>query len=210
MRLAFPLPNGPAGPFGFAPFTASYSDLSSLDAASLRLDRHFGSRAIAFARYNYAPSSDTQRLYALSNPIDTTANTRTFTSGGDLNMLAELTAQLEQVLRNLIDNSIKHHDKTNGEVVVTVGRSGDVVDFIVRDDGPGIAPEFHERIFQLFQTLKRRDEVKGSGMGLAVVKRLVDQQNGVITVHSQGNGKGAEFRVRWPLSLSSELKDRTS
>jgi signal transduction histidine kinase len=60
----------------------------------------------------------------------------------------------------------------------------------VRDDGPGILPEFHDKIFQLFQTLKRRDEVEGSGMGLAVVKKLVEQQNSRITVHSRGDGTG--------------------
>ena len=78
---AFPLPTGPAGHFGFAPFVASYSDVSSLDAASLRLDHHFASRAIAFARYNYAPSIYTQRLFALSNLIDSKTDTRTLTSG---------------------------------------------------------------------------------------------------------------------------------
>ncbi len=78
---AFPLPNRPATHFGFAPFVASYSDVSSLDAASLRIDQHIGSRAIAFARYNYAPSIYTARLYALSNPIDTRSNTRTLTAG---------------------------------------------------------------------------------------------------------------------------------
>jgi signal transduction histidine kinase len=78
-----------------------------------------------------------------------------------------------------------------------------VIEFSVRDDGPGIAPEYHEKIFKLFQTLKRRDDVEGSGMGLAVVKKLVDQQNGIITVHSQGDGKGTEFCFQWPADGTS-------
>jgi signal transduction histidine kinase len=120
---------------------------------------------------------------------------------GELPIIVTASAQLEQVLRNLINNAIKHHDKQNGEVVISGGRSGDLLEFVVRDDGPGILPEFHGKIFQLFQTLKRRDGVEGSGMGLAVVKKLVEQQNTTITVHSQGDGKGAEFRFRWPISI---------
>jgi signal transduction histidine kinase len=72
------------------------------------------------------------------------------------------------------------------------------VEFVIRDDGPGILPQFHDKIFQLFQTLKRRDDRKGTGMGLAIVKRLVERQNCRITVHSQGDGTGTQFRFRWP------------
>jgi PAS domain S-box-containing protein len=117
---------------------------------------------------------------------------------GELSVVVTASAQLEQVLRNLINNAIKHHDKQSGEVVLSGRRVGDFVEFVVRDDGPGILPQFHEKIFQLFQTLKRRDEVEGSGMGLALVKKLVEQQNSCITVHSQGNGSGSEFRFQWP------------
>jgi PAS domain S-box-containing protein len=127
---------------------------------------------------------------------------------GELPMIVMASAQLEQVLRNLINNAIKHHDKQNGEVILSAKRVGDFVEFIVRDDGPGILPQFHDKIFQLFQTLKRRDEVEGSGMGLALVKKLVEQQNTCITVHSQGNGTGAEFRFQWPtLPLTYDAKE---
>jgi signal transduction histidine kinase len=117
---------------------------------------------------------------------------------GELPVIVTASAQLEQVLRNLINNAIKYHDKPIGEVVLSGKRAGDFVEFHVRDNGPGILPQFHEKIFQLFQTLKRRDEVEGSGMGLALVRKLVEQQNGCITVHSEGNGTGTEFRFRWP------------
>jgi signal transduction histidine kinase len=122
---------------------------------------------------------------------------------GALPVIVTASAQLEQVLRSLISNAIKHHEKQSGEVIVSVDLVGDFVEFVVRDDGPGIAPEFHEKIFQLFQTLKRRDAVEGSGMGLAIAKKLVERQNCRITVHSQGNGMGTEFRFRWPTSPSS-------
>jgi signal transduction histidine kinase len=121
---------------------------------------------------------------------------------GELPVIVTASAQLEQVLRNLINNAIKHHDKQNGEVVLSGRRVGDVVEFSVRDNGPGIAPQFHGKIFELFQTLKRPDEVEGSGMGLAVVKKLVEQQNNRITVHSRGDGTGSEFRFGWPIDAA--------
>jgi PAS domain S-box-containing protein len=130
---------------------------------------------------------------------------------GELPVIVTASAQLEQALRNLIGNAIKHHDKQNGEVVLSAKHVGDFVEFIVRDDGPGIRPQFHEKIFQLFQTLRRRDEVEGSGMGLALVKKLVEQQNSRITVHSQGDGSGTEFRFQWPTSsATNHVKEATN
>jgi PAS domain S-box-containing protein len=117
---------------------------------------------------------------------------------GELPTIVTASAQLEQVLRNLINNAIKHHDKQNGEVVLAGKRVGNFVEFVVRDDGPGILPQFHDKVFQLFQTLKRRDEVEGTGMGLAIVKKLVEQQNCRITVHSEGDGTGTQFCFQWP------------
>jgi len=117
---------------------------------------------------------------------------------GELPVFVTASAQLEQVLRNLINNAIKHHDKKNGEVVLSGKHVGNFVEFVVRDDGPGILPQFHDKIFQLFQTLKRRDEVEGTGMGLAIVKKLVERQNCRITVRSEGDGTGTEFRFLWP------------
>jgi signal transduction histidine kinase len=128
---------------------------------------------------------------------------------GGLPVIVTASAQLEQVLRNLINNAIKHHDKQSGEVVLSGKRVGDVVEFSVRDNGPGIAPQFHDKIFQLCQTLKRRDEVEGSGMGLAVVKKLVEQQNGRITVHSRGDGTGSEFRFGWPTATTGHAPKAT-
>jgi signal transduction histidine kinase len=106
---------------------------------------------------------------------------------GELPVIVTASAQLEQVLRNLINNAIKYPDKHNGEVVLSGKRVGDFVEFVVRDDGPGILPKFHDKIFQLFQTLKRHGEVESTGMGLAIVKKLVQRQNCRITVHSEGD-----------------------
>lgn len=105
---------------------------------------------------------------------------------------------LETVFRNLIGNAIKHHHAPNtGRVHVTALDQEPLIEFIVRDNGPGIDPVFHERIFQIFQTLKSHDDVEGSGMGLAVVKKAVEHRGGAIRVESS-LGQGATFRFTWP------------
>ena len=111
---------------------------------------------------------------------------------------------LEQVFRNLLANAIKHHDRAEGRLRVSAStpRPG-WVEFVVTDDGPGIAPEFHERVFQLFQTLKPRDRVEGSGMGLALVRRLVDRQGGEVWIGA-AEGRGSAIHFTWPTDVTLE------
>jgi signal transduction histidine kinase len=106
-------------------------------------------------------------------------------------------APLEQVLRNLIGNGLKHHDRDTGAVSVTARDLGALVEFRVADDGPGIAPLFHERIFQMFQTLRSRDEMEGSGMGLTIVKKSVEAHGGTIHVESTPPQRGTTFVFTW-------------
>jgi PAS domain S-box-containing protein len=106
-------------------------------------------------------------------------------------------APLLSVLVNLIGNAIKHHDHEGGRVVVSVADTGDRLEITVSDDGPGIPAEFHERAFGMFTTLRPRDEVEGTGMGLALVKRVVELHGGTIGLDS-GTGRGAAFRFTWP------------
>jgi len=103
----------------------------------------------------------------------------------------------EKVLRNLVGNAIKHHDRPHGHVVVSVALEGDRARVRVADDGPGIRPEFHERVFRMFQTLRPRDEVEGSGVGLAIVKKSVEVFGGRVHVESAGRGTAVVFT--WPL-----------
>ena len=105
---------------------------------------------------------------------------------------------LQQVLGNLIVNAIKHHDRVEGRIEVTAQDKGRVYEFAVADDGPGIPPEYHERVCQMFQSLKPRDEVEGSGMGLAIVKKLVEARNGSLTIDSRDGARGTTFRFEWP------------
>jgi PAS domain S-box-containing protein len=114
-----------------------------------------------------------------------------------LPVLETWSAPLEQVLRNLINNAIKHHPTGRGVVRVSAeSRDGDVV-FAVEDDGAGIPEEFSEKVFQMFQTLKPRDDVEGSGMGLAIVKRLVEWQGGRVWFRPGRGGRGTVFKFTW-------------
>jgi PAS domain S-box-containing protein len=124
---------------------------------------------------------------------------------GTLPVMRVERSPLETVFRNLIGNAIKHHDKPNEGLIEISARPIDndpagFVEFMVRDNGPGIASEYHQRVFEMFQTLKPRDMVEGSGIGLAVVKRSVESRGGTIRVESEP-GKGATFYFSWPKSV---------
>lgn len=100
------------------------------------------------------------------------------------------------VLVNLVNNAIKHHDRDEGQVTLDVIEDETGYDFTIADDGPGIPPEYHTRVFEMFQTLRPRDEVDGSGMGLAMVLKHVTVAGGKISIVSQG--RGTTFHLHWP------------
>jgi signal transduction histidine kinase len=104
---------------------------------------------------------------------------------------------LRQVFMNLIGNAIKHHDRSTGRIEVAVRDQGEWYEFRVTDNGPGIPSAFHTKIFQMFQTLKPRDEVEGSGMGLAIAKKVVEGQGGTIRVESDAIHRGTTLRFTW-------------
>lgn len=104
---------------------------------------------------------------------------------------------LQQVFSNLIGNAIKYHDRTDGTVHVKAEDRGDTISFSVIDDGPGIPEEHHKCIFGVFQTLASRDSVESTGIGLSIVKKLVEQQGGTISVRS-ALGEGSRFSFTWP------------
>jgi PAS domain S-box-containing protein len=104
---------------------------------------------------------------------------------------------LGQVFTNLIDNAITHHDRPQGQVKITVSDQENFYKFAVSDDGPGIDERFYERIFSIFQTLEPRDKREGTGIGLALVKRIIERQGGQSWVVSQ-IGAGSTFYFTWP------------
>ena len=104
---------------------------------------------------------------------------------------------LQQILMNLISNAIKHHDEKKGHIEVTVEDRGADYAFAVKDDGPGIPAQFHDQVFKMFQTLKPRDQVEGSGMGLAMVRKNIEVFGGTLELDS-AEGEGSIFRFTWP------------
>ncbi|MCY7273112.1 MAG: PAS domain-containing protein [Phormidesmis sp. CAN_BIN44] len=103
---------------------------------------------------------------------------------------------LQQVFANLISNAIKHHDRPDGHVWVTVSNLGKHYEFAVKDDGKGIAQKFHDRVFTIFQTLEARDKVENTGIGLSLVKKTVESRGGAVWLES-AEGQGATFRFTW-------------
>jgi len=118
-------------------------------------------------------------------------------SAGEMPVLRTHRTPLRVVLENLIGNALKHHDRAAGCVTVAMRMAGGVAEFRVGDDGPGIPPRFHERIFTIFQTLASRDEMESSGIGLAIVKKKVLVHGGEIRVESAPPARGTTFVFTW-------------
>ncbi|NVJ19661.1 GAF domain-containing protein [Myxococcus sp. AM011] len=104
---------------------------------------------------------------------------------------------LQQVFMNLMSNALKHAGRTDSRIEVTCTDAGAFHDFTVKDNGPGIDPQFHDRIWGIFQTLEARDKVEGTGIGLSVVKKIVETRGGRVAVEST-LGAGAAFHIYWP------------
>jgi signal transduction histidine kinase len=103
---------------------------------------------------------------------------------------------LQQVFSNLISNAIKHNRRESGYVKISVKELDEFYEFSVADDGPGIAPQYHDKVFVIFQTLEARDKVENTGIGLSLVKKIVEGQGGTISLES-AEGEGATFRFTW-------------
>lgn len=103
-------------------------------------------------------------------------------------------AAIEQVLINLIANAIKYNDKENVEIEIGISSSATHYKFYVQDNGPGIALENQEKIFDIFKVLTTKDRFgkPGNGIGLATVKKVVENSGGLINVKSN-LGDGAKF-----------------
>ena len=124
----------------------------------------------------------------------------------DMPILLTQRLSLQQVFQNLLSNAIKHHHKAGGHIHVAVGDCAGGHEFSVTDDGPGIAPRYHDRIWMLFQTLEAQDKVDNTGVGLALVKKIVEAQGGAVGVTSD-EGKGATFHFTWPSGRRPEGTD---
>jgi signal transduction histidine kinase len=105
--------------------------------------------------------------------------------------------QLQQVFSNLISNAAKYNDKSEGNITIGCEEGEEFYTFSVSDNGPGIDKDYHERIFVIFQTLQERDAVESTGVGLAIVKKIVEWQGGTIRIDSEPDN-GSTFTFTWP------------
>jgi PAS domain S-box-containing protein len=106
---------------------------------------------------------------------------------------------LSQVFTNLISNAVKHHNRPDGQIQITAQVQAQGYEFTVSDDGPGIAPQDHGRIFDIFQTLSSQDRKESTGIGLAIIKKIIERMGGKIYLESE-LGQGATFEFTWLVS----------
>ena len=111
--------------------------------------------------------------------------------------------RLQQVIGNLIENAAKY-TQAGGHIAVSTRSHGGMAELVVRDDGKGIEAGLLPRVWDVFVQGKVSNRAKGGlGIGLAVVKSLVEQQHGTVAVHSAGAGQGSSFTVRLPLAAET-------
>tara|TARA_R110002049_G_scaffold29972_2_gene101977 strand:+ start:63219 stop:65030 length:1812 start_codon:yes stop_codon:yes gene_type:complete len=127
---------------------------------------------------------------------------------GDVYQVDTDTVHFRQVIENLVGNAIKyHHDVDHLLVKVNVTATGGRYSVSVTDNGPGIAPEFQEKVFQVFQTLRSGGDAESTGIGLSIVKKAVERHGGKITLRSS-LGHGATFAFDWPMNDGIIAADR--
>ena len=106
-----------------------------------------------------------------------------------------------EVAQNLIENAIKYMgDQPEPQITIGVRSENNEQIFFIRDNGMGIAPEYHERVFNIFEKLNPQSD--GTGIGLALVKRIIETHGGRIWVESEGEGKGTSFCFTLPTKKS--------
>jgi PAS domain S-box-containing protein len=135
----------------------------------------------------------------LAEIIESLAPPQTFkiTIAPDLPTLYTKRLLLTQVFANLIGNGIKHHDRTDGEIHISIAERSDLYEFAIADNGPGIAPDQHDRVFEIFQAVNPQKRNDSTGIGLAIVKKIIEAEGGTIRLESEID-KGTTFYFTWP------------
>jgi signal transduction histidine kinase len=120
----------------------------------------------------------------------------TISIADNLPLISSQRLPLFQVFSNLISNAVKYNDKEKGLISVYHEAYPEYYRFFVKDNGPGIAENYHKKIFQIFQTLQERDSFESTGVGLAIVKKILDARNEEIGIESVP-GEGSVFSFTW-------------
>ena len=109
---------------------------------------------------------------------------------------------LSQVLSNLISNSIKHHDRDGGKILIEAKDRGAYYEFAIADDGPGIAESQRQRVFEMFYTVDNSTSNSNTGIGLALVKKIVTEE-GVQLWLEDNQDRGSKFCFTWSSTIQN-------
>jgi PAS domain S-box-containing protein len=173
-------------------------DISRIVTGQMRLDPHPVNLAefIETSLDNFRPVANTRKIKLV----------RSFES--DTIFILGDVSRLQQILWNLLSNAVKF-TPLNGQIEITLREIDDFAEIIVRDNGHGISPEFLPFVFERFRQADGSSKRKhgGLGLGLSIVKNLVEMHGGTITAESAGEGTGAIFTLMLPLLLSQKNDD---
>lgn len=176
-------------------------DLSEMETHSRRMDK------LLTDLLTYSRIGRTKDLSVEVDPIDLIEESIDLSGVPDgfkvdypktLPRITCIPTEFNLIMRNLINNAIKHHDSSKGTIRITGEAGPEKVEFTVTDDGPGIDAKFSDKIFEMFATLRPRDEVEGSGMGLTMVRKIVSKAGGSVSVGPNPEGRGSIFTVTFP------------
>jgi len=117
-------------------------------------------------------------------------------------------AIIKQIFYKLIDNAVRYINRPDGVIEILASQQGNLMKFGVKDNGPGIDPKYHEKIFEMFQTLRKKDDSDSTGIGLSVVKKNVEEIGGRIWVESE-MGSGSSFLFTIPVFPSDIKRTRS-
>lgn len=115
----------------------------------------------------------------------------------DLPVIYGSPMHFKQIANNLISNAIKYNDKDQIEISIFTQENDEHIEFVFKDNGPGIEEKFHEKIFELFHTLQPKDEFESTGVGLSIVKKIIEENGGAVWVNSKTD-QGSQFHFSWP------------
>ncbi|RVX44666.1 phospho-acceptor domain-containing protein [Nonomuraea polychroma] len=142
---------------------------------------------------------------ALDNLSATVEDTETTVTRDDLPKVKGNRLQLTQLFQNLIENAIKFRSEAPPRIHIGVKRSGDMWEFSCSDNGIGVEPKYADRIFLIFQRLHPRDVYPGTGIGLALCRKIVEYHGGQMWLDNSDEGQGATFR--WTLPAAGDDDD---
>lgn len=167
-----------------------------------RMERLIGD-LLAYSRVSSAPQDLTEipagdaARHAVENLRETIADSGARVHVSDLPRVRADPTQLTQLFQNLIGNAVKFRGPDPPRVDVSAERRDGTWEFTVRDNGIGIDPTHHERVFTMFQRLHPRTRYEGTGIGLAICKAIVERHGGRIWIDSEP-GRGSIFRFTFP------------